>query len=777
MPAGRRSLRRSVLLSWIASYVLILLIPNVFSVLVYLQSGRVIEEEINRSNMALLKQVEQAMDSQLRELERLSMQIALNSRVAAMAQASGRLSPEQKYAMAEILSEFKLYLTMNGFIDGFYVYFAGLRSVLTTSTFFDDAPLFFREQHESSRLTYPQWLALMEAPQVGEYAALTRKTTAGNEAATIAFLRSIPLTDMRQTSAKLVMLFDVSRFQEAIAAVQGTDRGTVLIVDEEGRLIASTRPFDDARAGQLSRQLTEAGGIAVTELGGEPVALSYVSSNIAQWKYVSIVPTAVFLEKAKYVRNLTAFSLLVCTLIGVAAAIFFARRNYNPVRELLRLLAGTTSAAASQGDDEYAYIKAAIYSTLDERDRIHRKLERQNALLRSNFLIRLMKGRLEHGFPIEEALSAHKLHFDAERYAVVLCFIEDYAFLFRDAPEEDEEKKLRFVHLIIQNIMEELIGERYRCYSAEADGLIACLVGLEPDGDGGQAAALTEPVKRAQSFIREKFHIDFTVAISGAHPDSGGIAEAYQEALEALEYSRVFGGDGLIAYEQVKKPETERAYYYPLDKERQLINCLLIGDADKARQAIDDMLDANLEARRMPVEAAKCLLFELIGTMLKAADELNTGGQEASARALQLVPRVAQNATATELKREITSIAELICAQAAGRREGRGSGLKDEALACIGQQYADVNLSVASLAETLGVSAGHLSRTFKEQTGESVLEAINRIRLEKARELLKETGLSILETAEKVGYSNSNALIRAFKKHEGITPGQYKSKL
>jgi len=58
-----------------------------------------------------------------------------------------------------------------------------------------------------------------------------------------------------------------------------------------------------------------------------------------------------------------------------------------------------------------------------------------------------------------------------------------------------------------------------------------------------------------------------------------------------------------------------------------------------------------------------------------------------------------------------------------------------------------------------------------------MLDAINRVRLARAKELLARDGVSIAEAAVRVGYYNSNAFIRTFKKYEGITPGQYKMKL
>ncbi|MNP84600.1 HTH-type transcriptional activator RhaR [compost metagenome] len=67
-----------------------------------------------------------------------------------------------------------------------------------------------------------------------------------------------------------------------------------------------------------------------------------------------------------------------------------------------------------------------------------------------------------------------------------------------------------------------------------------------------------------------------------------------------------------------------------------------------------------------------------------------------------------------------------------------------------------------------------MSKLFKEQTGETLPDYINKVRLEQAKVLLRDDKLSISDAAVRVGYLNSNALIRSFKKYEGVTPGKYK---
>lgn len=74
------------------------------------------------------------------------------------------------------------------------------------------------------------------------------------------------------------------------------------------------------------------------------------------------------------------------------------------------------------------------------------------------------------------------------------------------------------------------------------------------------------------------------------------------------------------------------------------------------------------------------------------------------------------------------------------------------------------------VAPAVNVSPSHLRRMFYAARGESPYSAFNRLRMEKARELLRDHNLTLETIAERVGLSCTSALSRAIKAHFGITP-------
>jgi len=85
------------------------------------------------------------------------------------------------------------------------------------------------------------------------------------------------------------------------------------------------------------------------------------------------------------------------------------------------------------------------------------------------------------------------------------------------------------------------------------------------------------------------------------------------------------------------------------------------------------------------------------------------------------------------------------------------------------------NLSLKQAAQMINISEGYLSSLFKKVTGIGLIEYVNRVRIEKAAELLRETGLPSYIIAENVGYENVNYFSRIFKKMSGLNPKEYRA--
>jgi AraC-like DNA-binding protein len=82
--------------------------------------------------------------------------------------------------------------------------------------------------------------------------------------------------------------------------------------------------------------------------------------------------------------------------------------------------------------------------------------------------------------------------------------------------------------------------------------------------------------------------------------------------------------------------------------------------------------------------------------------------------------------------------------------------------------------SVEKMALSVDISASHLHRLFKAETGLSLASYIRNLRLEKARELLENSFKHIKEIRFEVGLRDQSHFTRDFKAKFGVTPSEYR---
>lgn len=89
------------------------------------------------------------------------------------------------------------------------------------------------------------------------------------------------------------------------------------------------------------------------------------------------------------------------------------------------------------------------------------------------------------------------------------------------------------------------------------------------------------------------------------------------------------------------------------------------------------------------------------------------------------------------------------------------------------EQFYSKKVSMELLAEELETSTTYLSQKFKAETGYTFNEFLNRYRIQKAIEMLKEGNNKIYNIASKTGFSEYKYFVHVFRKYTGVTPGKF----
>ncbi len=100
----------------------------------------------------------------------------------------------------------------------------------------------------------------------------------------------------------------------------------------------------------------------------------------------------------------------------------------------------------------------------------------------------------------------------------------------------------------------------------------------------------------------------------------------------------------------------------------------------------------------------------------------------------------------------------------------------DEVLHYLQEHYAE-DIRVEQLAQLVCLSPSRLSHLYKAQTGETIMDTLIRLRLERAQYLLASTGRYVGEIAYEVGFNSQTYFTCKFTRHFGTSPSLYRSSL
>ena len=85
-------------------------------------------------------------------------------------------------------------------------------------------------------------------------------------------------------------------------------------------------------------------------------------------------------------------------------------------------------------------------------------------------------------------------------------------------------------------------------------------------------------------------------------------------------------------------------------------------------------------------------------------------------------------------------------------------------------------ISLKTLAEAVGMSPYYLSHLFRKEMGTSFLDYLTSVRISVAKNLLKQTGMSVMDICLEVGYQDPSHFAKVFGKRVGVQPTEFRKK-
>lgn len=752
---------------WITHTLLLSIIPVIlFGTLTYYMGSGIVQQEIHRSSMESLSQVRHQVESDMINIEQMSNQLALQSNIIEVMNVRNEVTLGAFPPTNDVRDRLSQIKNVTDTIHSIYFYHIAQEVLISHETV--TKVLESRVFRDISWL--PDAAAMLEARETQKWLSPRELINLNGQAtSTLSHIRVLPLL-YNEPKAVIVVNMKPDFLNRTFSRFPLDADGELIVVNKEGELIAQI-PEAEGEAGQTGAFLSEMehmsqDGVRTTRIGDH--YLSVLQSENNGWKYAIAVPANVPRQQVEeFKRIIIAITVVLC-LLAVYTAYFTHSKFQRSIRSLLERI--TTPGKGSEQQllrgDAIAEVEEGINRLLATVKEGQSKRDIHLSLLRSHYLHALLHGNAVDVSRLAREIDKSEI-FPYDRLCVMIAQMDD--------TESSSFRKERELFLFaVSNIGTELgklqkQGEPpFRIETVITDRHAVLIVNCP-----GDPAADGLPVLLAdqlRSLVKQILKHTITIGVGSMAGSAHDLTYSFREALQALHMNLANAYDEVLPYADMTLV-AEKLVQYPGAEEQDLLNALRARDGALAERSLREFR-AKLEGELASVPMAKTFYMQLLVAVIRLVQEY----EEDIVAVFGVNPyeaffRMESIRQIDEWFRERLLSPILLYMDSVKRL--KTDTMIRQTVELIRARYA-TDLSLQMAADEMGISVSYLSKLFKEELGETFIDYVTRIRLEKAQELLVETELTMQQVAEAIGYTSVQQMFRVFKKKLGMTPGEYR---
>lgn len=439
--------------------------------------------------------------------------------------------------------------------------------------------------------------------------------------------------------------------------------------------------------------------------------------------------------------------------------------DFDLIRQAMKMDVSNYILKLSMTDEEIDEVLSRTSEELSARQ----TLETSKGIIRNPFSLKetIIKDFLFYQLYSEEEFIQHianlKLQLKPERLITVLMEIDQFELV--QAKFKDDKGDL--IRVTIMNVLNELLSssQRGEVVSDDEARYLFILSFHDVVSESHRRDEIQGILLQVQRVLSRFFNISVTFGISGIRNDFRSLRTLYRESIEAINEKFFIGLGGLIFHTELDP-----------DRSRNLVKVKLKklgeqwGDREKfVQDEIESVVQAYVAtSRKLKVHDFKHLFIRLMHAPSLTASMLEAEVTSLDAEFGEAVQRCETfDALVGVFNKRFEEFVAL------KNKKKRLSKEIAKAVQYIQENYAS-DVSLQDLAEQLELTPNYLSALFKKEMEQSFSEYLNRIRLERAKDLLLTTNLKSYEIAERTGFSDDSYFSRAFKKYVGVRPNGFR---
>ena len=716
----------------------------------------------NASNQSELMQVMQYTDNALENIKEYYGTVVVSKEVEQLMELS---DTKKNYPLLQAFTDkmvnnvtFVHYIESYNLINFKYQWVCGNQGIYELETIKNRRELM--DVFETAREMPIYWLNHMNEDWSSEYPQV--------ELSNLSLIYRLPLL----SGNKYAMLaINMNKNEIENLLVGNRSFGAMIVLDSNGCLLhGSGTELDQAAIRECERldESPESGGQILEgsfHSDGKTYHLSKAVSETSEWTYIAYYDKQLNREGAAQIM-LVAVGVAVLMLVFILGiSLFGTRQIYKPVQNTFDNIRSYFMAGEGNEKpaDEFVYLEQGVNHLYAHNIELAGTVEMQKEQLTEVFVLRLMRGQLT-----AEAIrvNAGILGFKQQPYMAIMlvsCAVNREKQQLSDTEED-------LMYLTLARDLPEQIRSLLLCAPVSNYYNIILVTGA--DSEKHLEEHLDQLYKMMNTYTADRFECAAEAGISRAFTQLVDFRNAYHEAIEALKVEHQNKSDNLTYFSDIVQAD-HHVSTYNLIMQTQIKDAVDKCDEKRAYTIVDQFIAEIGDNKTMLNEQYFFMYRFMLAILVVAADaglNINKLYSDTKANLFQQFSSLHSWDDIADFYKTVL-IKPMIVRLKDVRKNSR-TVMMERIEQIVTETAGDITL--AECADRIQCHANYIWRIMKEQRGQTFSEYIAQVRMERAKELLLQTGLPVAEIAVLLNFTNSQNFIRYFKKHAGVTPGQYR---
>jgi len=395
------------------------------------------------------------------------------------------------------------------------------------------------------------------------------------------------------------------------------------------------------------------------------------------------------------------------------------------------------------------------------RDQIQKRYEQSLPLIIENYFVSFLASGASGKKEDIEQLRQCGVSLDDTRYLVSLALLERN-------PEQWGVIEFEQLKFSVRSRLGELLSlEGLEHYDFPFhEGIVFVVKEKGTDFERQVDLVFNRMVNTTEHFLS----VQIDMGISGMHTDFRQLRDAWEEANKALSYSR-FSAVSHVSYFSQAGARESRPISLKESDAASVEHALRYGTEAQVAEVLDVLKE---DALRDYGQAGNLNLYvlDMVGLLARHASSMGIDLNElAEVDVIEFMGRIR---SVEQLFGWVYGITARIRERSLAAKANNAQRMLERAVAMLRKEYADPELTMDNVCDTLGISASYLGQLFKKYKESTFVKFLTGIRMEKAKERLASSGDRIVEIALQCGYGDVYYFSHSFKKYTGVSPKKYR---